>query len=165
MKLLTRALLLTFIIGVVVLLVAIQTPSASLDETIPTGAQASQMYFFQPMTVSISISQLQGNATLLIQPINYDTSLAKPIANVSVIAQDIVTMSIPNRGYYDVSFVYGNGSSPAVSYVIDESGVPPDVFDAGIILIVMSGVLLLIYNMMRLKMPAQGHQDFVKPAT
>lgn len=158
-------LLLTFIIGVVLLLVAIQTSSASLDETISTGTQAGQIYFFQPMRVSISISQLQGNATLLVQPINYDTSLAKPIANVSVIAQDIVTMLIPNRGYYDVSFVYGNGSSPAVSYVIDESGMPTDLLDAGIILIVMSGVLFLIYNMMRLKYPHRNTQVSVQPAT
>jgi hypothetical protein len=144
MKLITRALLLTFILGLTVLLVALQTPTSSFDQSLPAGSQARQIYFFQPMMVSISISQLQGNATLLVQPVNYDSSLGEPIVNVSVIAQDIITFSIHNRGYYVVSFSYDNGSNPAVSYVVDESGIPSDLWISGIVLMVLAGALYLI---------------------
>lgn len=141
LKLVTRSLLLALVIGIVLLLVAIQTPSGSTEETIPSGSQASQIYFLQPITVSISISQLQGKATLLVQLMNYDSAPGSPIANVSVVAQDIVTFRVSSRGYYDVSFYYRNGSSPAVSYVIDESGVPPDLLVTGMILIALAGTL------------------------
>jgi hypothetical protein len=123
MKLVTRALLLTFIVGLTLLLVALQTPSSSLEQSLPAGSQAPQIFFFQPMMVSISISQLQGNAELLVAPVNYDSSLGSPIVNVSVIAQDVITFSVHNRGYYEISFLYNNGSNPAVSYVVDELGI------------------------------------------
>lgn len=130
------------------MLVAFQSPSTSLYQTNAPGSAASETYFFSPTTVSISISQLQDSATLLVQPINYDATSGNPIVNVSVVAQDIVTFPIPYRGYYLVSFVYGNGSSPAVSYVLDESGLPYDILISGVALMAVAGT---IYPMVVLK--------------
>lgn len=138
--------MLILLVGLVVLIAALQMPLASINESIPAGAAGSepnQVYFFQPMTLTISISQLQGNATLVVQPVNYDSALGNPVVNVSVVEQDIVIFTIHDRGYYEVTFTIPNGSVPAVSYVIDESGVPSDLLVSGITLVGAAGLLYL----------------------
>ena len=138
--------MLILVVGLAVLIAALQMPLASINESIPAGAAGSepnQVYFFQPMTLTISISQLQGNATLLVQPVNYDSTLGNPVVNVSVVEQDIIIFTIHNRGYYEVTLTLPNGSVPAVTYVIDESGVPSDLFVSGIILVGTAGLLYL----------------------
>ena len=149
--------LLIFVVGLAIILVALQTPEASLNLTAPAGTEINQVYFFQPTTLSISISALQGNATLLVQPVNYNSSSGSPVVNVSVIAQDIVTFSVPSRGYYVVAFSDVNGSIPAVSYVVDESGIPPDLLTAGIVLMGIAGILYLILltSTLRIRMTAK----------
>lgn len=144
-----RGSILVLVLGLVILIVASQTPSVSQNENSfggPAGSLPNQVYFFEPMNVAIAISQLQSSATLLVQPINYDNSsaLGVPVVNASVVALDIVTFSIAARGYYVVSFLYGNGSIAAVSYLIRESGIPSDMTTLGFALSGIGAIMCLL---------------------
>jgi hypothetical protein len=143
-----RISIIILVLGIVILIVGFQTPSISTSANSISGltaSDASQTYFFQPMNVAISISSLQGSAILLVQPLNENTSPGAPVVNVSVVALDIVTFSIPTRGYYSVVFAYSNGTSVAASYVLTESGVPPDTITAGTVLTTVGAVLCVIF--------------------
>jgi hypothetical protein len=164
-----RGIILVFVIGLVVLISALLTPSVSINGNFvsgPAGSEPNQIYFLQPgMDVSISISNLQGSATLLVQQMNGDASFHAPIVNVSVVAQDIVTFSISNRGYYDVSVLYTNGTIPSLSYVLDESGTPSDTLIIGIALIGIAAALYLtvVFNSkMIIKKRMQTDRPFSK---
>jgi hypothetical protein len=147
MNLKLRFAILIFVTGIAILVAGFQIPLTSTSANSISGlsaSSASQTYFFQPVNIAISISQLQGSAILLVQPVSYDASFGVPIVNVSVVSLDIVTFSISQRGYYALTFLYSNGTSAAASYVINESGVPQDMVNFGVILTGMGGILSLV---------------------
>jgi hypothetical protein len=143
LKVRTRALIAVAIVGMGLLIGSQITAGGVTEVTSPAEASPSILqntYLLIPTTDSVSVASLNGSAYLIVAQMTGNQSNLSPIVNTSVIQKDIVTFTIPMRGYYEVEFVTSSGITPAVTFSLTETGRPPDqtsfgatVFIAGLI--------------------------------
>ncbi|MDG6919378.1 MAG: hypothetical protein JRN56_03290 [Nitrososphaerota archaeon] len=118
------------VIGLGLVIGAQLTPGENLGSNRPAGSLQPDIYFLIPTTASVSISVLNGTATLIVAQLAGDLSNST-VVSVPVVEKDIVTFSVPARGYYAVDFLGANGHPAAVTYTMSEGGRPLDVTLAG----------------------------------
>jgi len=123
-------------IGLGLLIGAQLTPGETVGSNRTVGSPQPDIYFLIPTTVSISISTLNGTANLVVAQLAGDLSNST-IVSVPVVQKDIVTFSVPARGYYAVDFLGAGGSPVAVIYTLSEGGQPFDVTLAGLAVLVL----------------------------
>ncbi|MDG6954868.1 MAG: hypothetical protein JRN33_07825 [Nitrososphaerota archaeon] len=145
MKARTRSMLALAVIGLGLVIGAQITPGETSSTTRPAGVLQPDIYFLIPTSASISVSALNGTASLVVSQIAGDLANAPPIVNVSVVQKDIVTFGVPARGYYSVEFLDRNGTPAAVTYSLTVGGKPPDATVAGAIALAVGlvGVALM----------------------
>ncbi|MDG7008632.1 MAG: hypothetical protein JRN06_10405 [Nitrososphaerota archaeon] len=130
MKVKTRAIVALAVIGLGLLIGAQLTPGESFGSNRTPGDTQPDIYFLIPTTASISVSTLNGTATLVVARLAGDLSNTT-IVNVPVVQKDIITFSVPARGYYTVDFLGVDGYPVAVIYTMSEGGQPFDAIFAG----------------------------------
>ena len=149
MKIKTRAVIAVAIVGMGLLLGSQLTAGGTAGVTNPTPEAppniTPSIYLLIPTTVSISVSSLNGSAYLIVAQLSGNLTSLPPIVNVSVIQKDIVTFTIPARGYYEVEFLTTAGTAPAVTFALTEAGGPPDqtLFGATVFVAGLAGVALV----------------------
>ena len=137
MKIRTRSMLALVMIGLGLVIAAQITPGETSATTRPAGVLQPDVYFLIPTTASISISTLNGTASLIVSQIDENLADVTPIVNASVVQKDIVTFGVPARGYYSVEFLDSSGTPAAVAYSLTIGGQPPDTTIGGSIVLVV----------------------------
>ena len=148
MKIRTRAVTAVAIVGLGLLIGSQLTGGGAASTTSPAEAPPNispSIYLLIPTTASISVASLNGSASLVISQLDANLTSLLPIVNVSVVQKDIVTFTIPTRGYYEVEFLTRAGTAPAVTYSLTEGGTPSDqaLFGAAVFVVGLAGVALL----------------------
>src|SRR5579863_3868186 len=92
------------VIGLGLLIGAQLTPGETFSSSRPAGSLQPDIYFLVPTIASVSISSLNGTATLVIAQLEGDLSNST-VVNASVVQKDILTFSVPARGYYAIDFL------------------------------------------------------------
>ena len=144
----TRALMAVAIVGVGLLIGSQLTGGGTAGTTSLAEAPPNispSIYLLIPTTVSVSVASLNGSASLIVSQLNANLTSLPPLVNVSVVQKDIVTFTIPARGYYEVEFLTRAGTAPAVTYSLTEGGTPPDqtLFGAAVFVVGLAGVALV----------------------
>jgi ABC-type transport system involved in multi-copper enzyme maturation permease subunit len=140
----TRAFLVLALIGLGLVIGAQITPGGTTFVIRPAGSLVPDINFLLPTTISISVASLNGSALLIVAQITGNLTSSPPIVNASVIQKDIVTFSIPTRGYYEVAFLASDGTPVAVTYTLTEKGQPPDQTFAGSVLLIAGAIALAL---------------------
>jgi hypothetical protein len=148
LKIKTRAVIAVAIVGLGLLIGSQITAGGTEGVTSPSEAPPNispSIYLLIPTTVSVSVASLNGSALLIVAQMTGNLTSLPPIVNVSVIQKDIVTFSIPTRGYYEVEFLTNAGTAPAVTYSLTEGGAPPDqtLFGTVVFIAGLAGVALV----------------------
>lgn len=137
MKARTRSMLALAVIGLGLMIGAQITPGETSSMVRPAGVLQPDIYFLIPTNASISVSALNGTASLVVSQIAGNLADAPPIVIVSVVQKDIIIFGVPARGYYSVEFLDSNGTPAAVTYSLTAGGQPPDATIAGAIVLVV----------------------------
>lgn len=161
MKIKTRSLAVLSVIGLGLIIGAQITPGETTMASRPQGVTQPDIYFLIPTTASISISTLNGTASLIVSQIEGDLTDAPPIVNISIVQKDIVDFSVPTRAYYSVEFLGSNGTPVAITYSLTVRGNPLDAKFAGAILLAAGfvGVALLAATNQRKRRLAQSSTE------
>ncbi len=136
-----------FLIGLALITAAQLTPGFVSRNSTPTGSTFPATYFLFPTRISISISELNGSAQLLVAPLYSSQHTGPPVVNTTVTYGDSVIFSIGSRGYYSVEFEPETGSPTTVTYTVVEGGVPSDLEFFGAAIVILGIALAIAWTM------------------
>ncbi len=136
------------VVGAATLAASQLVAGVTTSQDLAGGAMVSNTYFLVPTTVSIDISNLSAPARLTLAELNPTLTLARPLANVSVMNKDIVSMNIPARGFYLLNFTAINGLPINVAYSLSEANGANDLEPAGSMVIAIGGLLIVLQSVL-----------------
>jgi hypothetical protein len=149
MKLLNRVGVIVAVVGVGLLLAALNYPSsnASTESFGTTQPDINSIFFLIPQHYSVIVDSLNGSAFLIVARSDPQLNAQTPILNTSVQSKDVIFFDIAQRGFYFIYFEPVSpsvGSGSAVSFDLHSEGIPTDLALAGIIFTAVGVLISLV---------------------
>ncbi len=102
------------------------------------------MYFFTPSEITVTFGPFDGNVRLIVSALDRNVNPETPIVNITAHPKETVEFTIPSRGFYQVLLYRGPGNSTSIDLTIREEGIPYDLLQAGLGVMVTSISILLV---------------------
>lgn len=97
------------------------------------------LYFLLPVSTTMTMTSFNGSAQLVISPVGPGLSSLSPIVNITVVPKETVTFNVPVRGFYQIALDRPPGATQSAAISLIQTGVPVDLFIAGVALIALGG--------------------------